>query len=170
MTVNTADLDDRLAKVNDSYKDVKAPVAGELPPDGTYQAFVKDFDFFDSKAGELFMKTTLVVEEPAEYAGSEATTLHTLENLDRIGFTKSHLQTLGVENPDSLLGLPQRLAPVIGRRLEIRVKTSTSLDRDGNAYRNVYVNKRLDSVRQVNPATATTKPSATSAADDDIPF
>lgn len=162
MSFDTAELNERLGPMEETWAQTKAPAgAGELPPDGTYQARVERFDFFESNAGELYLKVELSIVG-GEHAGWPADVIQVLETDDeqRRGFTKKLLQTLAVEKPDSLIDLPPRLEQVIGAVVEIVVKTSKQADKNGQPYRNVYVNKRLGA--------GETKPSP--SPDDDIPF
>lgn len=173
MTFDASQLDERLQAVADRYRETVVREPGELPPDGDYQAKVESFDFFESKAGELFIKTVLSIVAGGgdEWQGCEATTLHSMEAEQRLPFLKMHLRTLGIEDPDELLGLRARLAKVVGVFVEIRIKTSASTDADGNPYRNVYVNKRLGGESDLPVDTSDFAPGLVNRyADDDIPF
>lgn len=168
MTFDANQLDERLAPLAETYRETKVREPGELPPDGDYQARVDSFDFFESKdETRLFMKTVLVVVAGDE-ARAELTTIHQLNDPDRLEFLKRHLTILGVEDPDEIRGLRPRLAAVVGRIVEARVATSNKTDASGNPYRNVYVNKVISAGSDIPVDTSDFKPAT--YADDDIPF
>lgn len=124
----------RLAALNESY----ASAVGDpnsLPPDGDYQAVIDRFDILESKKnGRLYLKTEMTVVGGA-HNGWPASTLHDLEDPDRIGWVKKHLTVLGVEVED-LSQLEDALTAALDVPVLITVKTN-------GEYRNCYVNDRL---------------------------
>jgi hypothetical protein len=170
----SVDYADRLKQMDDTWAETKAASApGELPPDGTYQAIVDRFDFFESKAGQLFLKTEMVVTN-GDHEGHPIETIHNLEDPDRLGWAKKHLRTLGLEL-EALSELEGQLPNVLDTPVEIAVKTSTTLDNEGNPYRNVYVNKRLGDPIERSDVTTREAVAAVAASQngsdtDDIPF
>jgi hypothetical protein len=162
--MSVSDVTTRLQAMNDAWQQAEIPEGGyELPPDGDYQAVVERFDWFEANSnGHLFLKTEMRISSGAS-SGAEVQTIHDVEDPERLGWLKRHLSTLGVED-GPLNTLEQRLAPVAGTPVEIRIKTSTKTNADGIPYRNVYVNKRLGAPGAAPAAAASKNP------DDDIPF
>lgn len=168
-------FDERLARMQPHFDQASADPAGQfdLPPDGDYQALVRGFDFFEAR-DHIFLKTELEVANHPDHAGRRAETVHDLEDPNRIEWLKKHLATLGADvngldltqvRPGSPLLLALCDTPV-----EIKVKTSDKRDKDGNYYRNVYVNKRLgDPLRSDVPAPSP-EPVGAAVKDDEIPF
>lgn len=177
MTIDN--LDARLAAMQPAFNDAPADASSPFdpPPDGDYQALVKRFDFFESKSGQAFIKTELEVVHDAHYTGREASVVHNLEDPDRIGYFKRHLALLGANVDDLDLRQVRPGSPLLedlcDTPVEITVKTSDRLDKDGNPYRNVYVNRRLgDPIRSDIPAvpSADVPSGGAVAPDDNIPF
>lgn len=170
------DIQERLAAMDDAFE--SAPADGgskyDLPPDGTYRGQVKRFDF-PLLEGEkvLYLKTEIVVTQPEEFAGREVSTIHNLENPDRLSWVKKHLTILGYQG--TLSELPVKLGETVGRGVEFVIKTGTKTDSDGNPYRNVYINKSFS--RQESDVSADASDfsppigvGAGAQDDDDIPF
>jgi hypothetical protein len=135
-------LAERLAGLNDDWQDAKT-FSRNWPPDGDYQALVHRFDFFEGgENNHAYLKTELEVQHDDDWHGTIVETIHDLEDPDRLGFLKQHLQTLGLEL-DSFSDLENRLSEVLDVPVAIRIKTSDKTDNDGNNYRNAYVNERL---------------------------
>lgn len=140
MSMDPDELRERLGRMSPAYKDAVAP--GELPPDGLYQCLVERFDFFEHD-GRAFLKTELRVEFPEGYRHLPIELVHPLEDPDRLGATKKHLNTLGIELTD-YSQLIDALHTVKDVPVEVAVKTGTRInEKTGMPYRNAYVNKRL---------------------------
>lgn len=146
-----SDLQKMLKEYDDDYD--KSP-SFRRAPDGTYQAVVERFDFLKGKDDGTYLKTELRIAL-GEYEGQVETTLHSLTNPERFGFTKGHLDTLGVEGP--LSEIENNVGQVLDTPVEISIYSSTNGDK---AYRNVRVERRLGSPIS---ASDVTNP-------DDIPF
>lgn len=139
-------LQDRLKAMQAPFQEAPLPATGgkPMPPDGKYQGLVKGFDFFESNAGQLFLKTILQVALHPDHEGAEVETVHNLEDPDRIEWAKGHLHTLGIDVDQLNLGeLQGELEQVLDVPVEFQIKTSDKKAPDGLPYRNVYVNKRL---------------------------
>lgn len=169
-------LEDRLAKMQPAFQQASADTGSPFdpPPDGDYQALVKRFDFFESKAGQAFLKTEMEVVHDPHYSGREASVVHNLEDPDRINYLKRHLAILGadVDALDLRLVRPGSvvLEALCDTPVEITVKTSDRTDKDGNPYRNVYVNRRLgDPVRSDVPISMEPAVARTAAIESDEP-
>lgn len=145
-----SDLQKMLKGYDDDYD--KSP-SFRRAPDGTYQAVVERFDFLKGKDDHTYLKTEFRIAL-GEYNGQVETTLHVLDVPERFGFTKGHLETLGVEGP--LSEIENNVGRVLDTPVELSVYTNTSGDK---AYRNVRVERRLGS-----PIAQSDVPS------DDIPF
>jgi hypothetical protein len=158
---------DRLAAMDTSYDN--APVAGgfeDLPPDGEYQAIIDRFDFIESqKNGRLYLKTIASVAAGPQ-KGKKVSTLHDLEDPDRLKYLKKHLSVLEVE-PVSLRNLEAELPKALDVPFLVAVKTS-------GEFRNVYFNQKLGGpVRESDLGidVPVTKPgTANAVSGDDIPF
>lgn len=137
---------DRLAQMTDEFRDAKPIQLDELPEDGDYQAIVEEFDSFESKAGDLFLKTIMRIAHDPIYEGWKAWTLHNLTDPERFGWLKKHLTALGAD-VDALEAdfskLDDVLRAVLDVPVEIAIRTSKNKDSNGNNYRNCYVNGRL---------------------------
>lgn len=179
-------LEERLASMQSHFDGATVNTGGslyELPPDGDYQALVHRFDFFESNAGQAFLKTELEIQNDPQYSGRIASTVHNLEDPDRIGWLKGHLQLLGMDVDGLDLreirpGSP-RLQELLDTPVAIAIKTSDRLDKDGQPYRNVYVNQRLGAPLTTGGAKTSDVPGdeagfthepAVATADDKIPF
>jgi hypothetical protein len=145
-------------------------------PDGTYQALVNRFDFFESdKSGDAFLKTEFQIEHDEEHAGKTIESIHNLTQPDRLEWLHQHLERLGLQVPN-LAELEDYLQGALDVPVEIELKTNEGSD--GKLYQNVYVNKRLgDPIRQRTDVPADTeglpaegKQAARPGGDDDIPF
>lgn len=114
--------------------------SNELPPDGLYICEVLNFDFFASdKTGHEYLKTELVVIDPADLRGTPISTIHSVTEPDRFRSLKRHLYSLGLEIRD-LGDLLTEIGKAKGRHVEVNVTTSKNADAAGNPYRNAYVN------------------------------
>lgn len=152
----------RLAALNESYENAPAD-PNALPPDGEYQAIVDRFDVIESKKnGRLYLKTEMRVVG-GQYNGWSASTLHDLEDPERIQWVKKHLTVLGVVVQDL-----SRLEEALGAALDVPVLITVKTSDDGE-YRNCYVNDRLGSPMRSDLG----EPEGfqqTSTNDDDLPF
>lgn len=144
-------LRERLAAGQQAFQESSAEggYSNELPPDGTYQAIVKAFDFFEAKmSGDLFFKTIVTIAFDREYQGREVETIHNATDHEKLAWLKTHLARLGadVDNvplADLISPGSQHLEALLDVPVEIAIKTSDNTDSQGVHYRNVYVNKRL---------------------------
>lgn len=165
---------DRLGHMDGAYD--SAPIAGgvdDLPPDGDYQVVIDRFDFIESnKNGRLYLKTIGTVAV-GPHKGRQVSTLHDLEDPDRLKYLKRHLSTMEVE-PVSLRHLEASLAGALDVPFLVAIKTTS----DG--YRNVYFNQKLGGpINRPDAGPASAPPqqglgvgahTPASAIDDDIPF
>lgn len=164
-------LEDRLAAMQAAFKDASDPSSNfELPPDGDYQALVNGFDFLEFN-DVAFLKTELQIHNDPEYTGSSASTMHNLEDPDKIGWLKKHLAILGVnvEHLDLTEVRPgsATLSAVLDTPVEITIKTGSRINqKTGEPYRNVYVNRSLGAPL----AGTTSQAKSTQVADDSVPF
>jgi hypothetical protein len=165
MTIDN--LTDRLAKMSDTWEKTEAEEPGAPLPDGDYQAAVTRFDFTESKKdGNLLLITELTVTVPEQFAGRSATLFHDLENPDRLGWTKAHLELLGITDVAPLDTLEQRLKDGLDAVCNIAVRSKTKGDK---TYSNVYINSvALAGTPAAAGAPAAEQPPA--PGDDDIPF
>jgi hypothetical protein len=163
-------LADRLAAMQDSWDE--ASTERPAPPDGRYQALVEGFDTFESKAGQLFLKTKLQLTGTGDrWDGETVECVHNLEDAERIGFAKKHLATLGLDVQSlDLASLLDQLEQVLDVPVEVQVKRSDRTDDEGNPYVNYYVNKRLGDALPTTDVPADPIEPAPVGDDDDIPF
>jgi hypothetical protein len=163
------DVQARLAEMDDAYENV----TDGRPEEGTYQAVIERFDFFDSKkTGDLFMKTQLTIAHDPQYEGQTLEAIHNLTDPERIRWTKKYLAMLGYQG--SISGLIGNLDSFVGLPVEVAVKYSDRLDEYGDPYMNVFVNRRLAELEAPTDVPAgdfSAAPAATTPiSDDDIPF
>jgi hypothetical protein len=179
MTVDN--LEERLRSTQEAFQ--KASTDGGFnqnwPPDGTYQGIIRNFDFFESKDKRFaFLKTEIETANHPEYAGMGVETIHAIDDPERIGFLKRHLDTLGVDvdNLDLTQVVPgsELLNGLLDVPIQFAIKTSDKKDSEGNPYRNCYVNQRLGGPMQSDVPADTTDMgnggSAATARDEEIPF
>lgn len=144
-------LRERVAAGQQAFENAPADggYSSDLPPDGTYQAIVKGFDFFEGKkSGDVFFKTVTTIAFDREYQGREAETIHNITDPEKLAWVKTHLSRLGadvdnVELADLVAPGSEHLTALLDVPVEIAIKTSDNTDENGAHYRNVYVNKRL---------------------------
>jgi antitoxin component HigA of HigAB toxin-antitoxin module len=147
-TTEDLNVAERLGAMNDTFQ---SAYDGGMPEDGDYQALVERFDFFESGAGELFLKTELRIQLDPKYEGATVETVHNLEHPERIQWAKKHLRTLGLEL-DDFSTLQARLSEVLDVPVAITIKTSDKVnEKTGEPYRNVYVNERLGGPMRAAP-------------------
>jgi hypothetical protein len=167
------DLEDRLSSLDELWKTAKTdgPSGNWLPEeDGDYQGILVQVDFFEQKkepVGKAWLKLIWELQETnagdRQYAGMQVSKLYDLEPQlvsgrvpasteevqQKLGFLKRDLKTLGidVEAEDFSMGLVRPGSPIWDVALncpyDLAVKTSTSTDKEGKPYRNLYVNARL---------------------------
>jgi hypothetical protein len=167
------DLEDRLSSLDELWKTAKTdgPSGNWLPDeDGDYQGILVQVDFFEQKkepVGKAWLKLIWELQETnssdRQYAGMQVSKLYDLEPQlvsgrvpasteevqQKLGFLKRDLKTLGidVEAEDFSMGLVRPGSPIWDVALncpyDLAVKTSTSTDKEGKPYRNLYVNARL---------------------------
>jgi hypothetical protein len=161
--MDNTEIAERLAGMDDAYENV----TDGRPEEGTYQAIIERFDFFEAKkTGDLFMKTELRIVHDQDWDGAQVAAIHNLTDEDKIRWTKKYLAVIGylqlMTNLDSFVGVP----------VEIAVKYSDKVDEFGDNYQNVWVNRRLGEA--VGPSTdvpGNTASFATTPVDDsDVPF
>lgn len=143
-------LDDpRLSTMTDSFREAKLEQLDELPEDGDYQAIIDHFDDFTGKKdGHLYVKTVMRIQHDPQYEGWKAWTIHNVTDPDRIDWFKRHVAAIGgdVESLEADFSrLDQILRTTLDTPVEITVKTSDTLDKNGQPYRNCYVNRTLGS-------------------------
>lgn len=157
------DIRERLADQEKKWEQAEAADRSGSIPDGEYQATVARFDFHESKKdGTLRLQTEFEILSPAEFEGRKISTFHALEGeIRQLGWTKSHLEMLGVENINPLADLEDRLPEALDKVCDIAVRTRTV---GGKSYTNVYLNRVLDGVK------ASPKDEPAELDNDDIPF
>jgi hypothetical protein len=172
---------DRLAIMDAAYD--AAPMAGgvdDLPPDGEYQVVIDRFDFIESKKNNRLYLKTISTVAIGPHTGRTISTLHDLEDPDRLKQLKRHLSVLEVE-PVSLRHLETSLQDALDVPFLVAVKTN-------GEYRNVYFNQKLGAaITRDVPKPAAERPAGQahmqqldsmkaqsavvqSAIDDNIPF
>ena len=186
--LDPADLAARLKELDSDFAD--APIEDDdpfaLPPPGIYQCILDRIDYFESHAGDPFLKWVFVVKLDPVYAEREISLIYNLgasgtaeDRKRRLGFLKRDLAKLGV-NPeeegfslsdlhpgspvwDKVLDAPCVIAVVDSK------KTNPST---GKPYRNAYLNERLGAPLQESdvPSDLPVGAAVPSVADDDIPF
>jgi hypothetical protein len=163
------DVQARLAEMDDAYENV----TDGRPEEGTYQAVIERFDFFDSKkTGDLFMKTQLTIAHDPQYEGQTLEAIHNLTDPERIRWTKKYLAMLGYQG--SISGLIANLDSFVGLPVEVAVKYSDRLDEYGDPYMNIFINRRLAELTAVDsdvPAdTSGFSPAGGGVDTDSVPF
>lgn len=139
---------EQLAALDDDFDQAVVKQPGELPPDGTYQAIVDRFDFFESKGAysHEFLKTELKIadEDHEDLNGWPVDTVHCITDPERLAMVKDHLQRLGWEADWRFSDIEEHLPNFLDLPVEIAVVTSNKInEKTGQPYRNVYVNQVL---------------------------
>jgi hypothetical protein len=161
-------LSERLTKMSDTWTKTEAEEPGQALPDGDYQAVVSRFDFTESKKdGNLLLITELTVTVPAEYAGRSATLFHDLENPERLGWTKAHLELLGITDVEPLTTLEARLQDGLDAVCNIVIKSKSKGDK---TYSNIYINSVAKAGASTVDPTQVQGDNPPAPGDDDIPF
>lgn len=167
---STIDVAERLKDMDKAWQESEANSGGgSSVPDGDYQAAVARFDFFESKKdGNLTLVTEFEIVAPRN-VGSAVKTFHDLENPDRLGWAKGHLETLGIENVNPLSDLEDRLKGALDQVCEIALVSKKVGDK---TYQNVYLNGVVEGVKvdREAPATNTVDEAPVHDDDDPIPF
>jgi hypothetical protein len=160
------DYADRLAEMDEAYENV----SDGRPEEGTYQALIQRFDFFESKkSGDLFLKTELKIVHDTNFDGAYVEAIHNLTDPERIRWTKRYLGTLGYDGPISQLMV--NLESFIGLPVEIAVKYSDRTDDFGERFQNIFINRRLGEVTPPSDVPSDTSAFHTTPVDmDDVPF
>lgn len=171
--MNEAEVQERLAKMDDTFESAEAARSGAAP-DGDYEGLIERFDFWSKEGGPLKLITEVSIQG-GDYDGFSAPSLwHDLEDPDRIKWTKGYLEMLGLEGI-KLSELKEKLAPLAGRtRVLIRIATT---ENNGKTYRNTYLNSVLGT-SELDEAAAVVKEAfggeevaaGTPSAEDEIPF
>jgi hypothetical protein len=196
------DLEDRLSSLDELWKTAKTdgPSGNWLPDDdGDYQGILVQVDFFEQKkepVGKAWLKLIWELQETnaadRQYAGMQVSKLYDLEPQlvsgrvpasteevqQKLGFLKRDLKTLGidVEAEDFSMGSVRPGSPIWDVALncpyDLAVKTSTSTDKEGKPYRNLYVNARLGGPLTGDVPADVPVPSVSRPGDgdDDVPF
>lgn len=140
--------------MDDEYQ--RAEVGGfnrGLPPDGLHQCSVDRFDFIEAKkgtdAGKMLLKTELAVAV-GEHRGWPVELIHALENKDRLGMLKDHLNALEVQ-VESLAELETALPRALDAVVIVKVWTTKKTDENGVPYRNAVVTQRLHGLSVAAP-------------------
>jgi hypothetical protein len=148
--MDATEVQQRLAQRQQAWDQAPASTGfgDDWPPDGDYQATILEFDFIDTEKAGLFLKVVFQVENDATYRGRRVEQLYTLEDPDRLKYTKQALATMGVDTAGTALADIYPDAPLLNSLLdtpvEIAVKSSEKVnEKTGQRYRNAYVNKRL---------------------------
>lgn len=179
-------LEERLAKMRDPFKEATVEGNYEWPEDGTYQALVRGFDVFEGNStGHVYLKTELEIALDPKYTGRQVETIHDLEDPERLSWLKKHLASLGVNveayDFDIVQVRPgsELLHSLLDVPVEIVIKTSNKKnEQTGKYYRNCYVNERLGNpMPHADSQAASDVPADTEGltqeqqqADDKIPF
>jgi hypothetical protein len=137
--MNVSEVQARLEDMAEVW--AEAHNADEGVPDGTYQAQVSGFDFFEARSTEeLFLKVEFTIRHHERWDGFPLEAVQSLSNAERIPFTKALLSRLGVDPDTPAGGLLEALEAVRGVPVEVAVKNN---ERNGRVFQNVYVNARL---------------------------
>lgn len=162
---------DRLAALDDAYRNAPVPGSNQLPPDGEYQCRIGRFDFLESKKnGRLYLKTEASVAV-GPLLGYPVEFLHDLEDPDRLKQVKGHVAALELD-PGQLSDLEDVLPQALDAIVLVEVWTSDRLDANGNPYRNARVRSRMSGgIASSDVPVPAAVPQATQyATDDQIPF
>jgi len=158
------DWDDELGALNDAYQsyEVKDSNFASLP-DGLYQVEVEEARLERAKGSQrpqiAFMFGVLA---PEAMRGRKIFHYRGLDDPERIGWVKTDLTRMGLGDMEDLRALPQELPRLIGRIIEVALKTRTT---EKGEYQNCYVNRLLHDASAGDNCIDTLPPT-----DDDIAF
>ena len=116
------------------------------PPDGMYQAIVKEFDFITRRDGsETFLKTVLTIDLDPQWKGCDIETMHSLTNTDRAASLMKHLTGLGCASVDlQNIDTAPELRDALDCPVVVAIKRSDRINpQTDKPYVGVYVNERL---------------------------
>ena len=191
--IDPDDLTDRLKALDSAFK--KAPdkprPSGKFerfkPPEGTYWATVDSVDFLEFYDDVAHLKISFLIAQN-EHKGKTIEKIYVLEphKLDgvdneeairRLGFLRQDLSVLGIDVEQIQLSDVRPGSPIwddiLGRNVELAVRFGRSgkLDKDGDPYRNVYINASTDALGKERSDIPTDDPPVkTTKTDDNIPF
>lgn len=187
--IDPAALAERMRQKQEKFDQAKVTsgYSQDWPPDGSYQALIRRFDFFEPKAPRAdgttaYLKTEFDIANHPEHDGRTVETIHALDSDEgwRIEALKTHFDRLGIDvatlDLTELVPGSDTLQGLLDVPVEIAIKTSDQIDeKSGEPYRNLYVNKRLGDKLGSNgdvPAEAPTHAAAARSgrSDDEIPF
>ena len=147
MAKSNAVLDD-LKALSDDWDSVETAEGFFTLPEGSFDARISDCEIGYSKAGNLQITYELTLLN-GEYKNKKVKKFASLDNADRLGYTKADLKRLGLEIPADIQDLPELLdTEVIGIELVIDVKETTKGD---VTYSNIYFDKVLASSEEADP-------------------
>ena len=137
MAKSNAVLDD-LKALSGDWEETEAAEGFFTLPEGSFDARISDCEIGYSKAGNLQITYELTLLN-GEYKNKKVKKFASLDNADRLGYTKADLKRLGLEIPADIQDLPELLdTEVIGIELVIDVKETTKGD---VTYSNIYFDK-----------------------------
>jgi hypothetical protein len=154
-----------LEQFKEAYKNADVSDTFDELPDGEYVVKVERVELKESNSGRPMLEWEFVVQE-GEFAGRHEWKYNLLDNVDRIQWLKKDLFRAGLDLED-ITQLEESLPQLLDRKLKITIKTKRV--NNGNQYRNVYINKQIETASESNAAYKNSQLSVT-VADDDIPF
>lgn len=154
-----------LKQFQEAYKEADTEDTFDELPDGEYVVKVERVELKESNSGRPMLEWEFVVQE-GEFAGRHEWKYNLLDNVDRIQWLKKDLFRAGLDLED-ITQLEESLPQLLDRKLKITIKTKRV--NNGNQYRNVYINKQIETASESNAAYKNSQLSVT-VADDDIPF
>jgi hypothetical protein len=141
---------DYLTRVESTYQhaEVKTDNDFQTLPDGKYVAIIDWMELSESKTSgrPQLVWVFLITEGP--HQGRKVWKYNGLDTPDKIGYLKNDLHKAGLPLK-SILGLQTEIRQLIGRKLEIRLKTKETPTY--GKMQNVYINKVISQAKPASP-------------------
>jgi hypothetical protein len=135
-----------LSVYDEAYAGAEAPSNdGFQPlPDGTYQVFIEDVELKETKETAKPMIVWKFKVLSGNHKGRVEYKNDVIQD-EKMSFIKGSLLTCGLIL-NKFSELPDKIDSLINVDIEITIKTTK---KNGNEYRNIYINKRIDTTGEV---------------------
>jgi hypothetical protein len=163
--MNQTEAERALSTYDDAAKNLPPENTNENVPDGTYNVTVFRVEFKATKmTGKPILAWEFVVLD-GEHAGRHIFKNHVVASDDNASYLARDFKTCGI-TLEKTSQAAQHLEDLLDLKLQVQVKTSKAVDKDGNHYVNCYIQKRISGSDVAHPEPKITERNY----DDDIAF